>query len=150
MDLGIKDRAVLVTGASRGLGKAVAERLAREGADIVVNARSPGVLDATARDIAHATGRTVVPVAGDVADEGFCNDLVGRVAGEFGRLDILVTNAGGPPPGGFGDFTRRTTGARSIRISCPPCSSPLAALPEMRRNGWVASWPSPPWPSSSR
>ena len=72
MDLGLKDRAALVTGASKGLGRAVAERLAMEGADVVVNSRSAEALEATAAEIARATGRRVLSVAGDVADEAFC------------------------------------------------------------------------------
>jgi len=136
VELGIKDRAALVTGASRGLGRAVAERLAREGTDIVINARSPDVLDATARDIAHATGRRVVAVAGDVADEGFCNDLAGRAASELGRLDILVANAGGPPPGGVDDFTPAAY-RRALDLNLmSTVQLTLAALPEMRRTGW--------------
>ena len=136
MDLGIKDRAALVTGASKGLGKAVAERLAHEGANVVINSRSPDALEATARDIARATGRRSVSVAGDVADEGFCAALVGRAAGEFGRLDILVANAGGPPPGGVDDFTPAAY-RRALDLNLmSTVQLTLAALPEMRRNGW--------------
>lgn len=136
MELGIKDRTALVTGASRGLGRAVAERLAREGADIVINARTPDVLDATARHIARATGRGIVAVAGDVAEEGFCNDLVARATSEFGRLDILVANAGGPPPGDVDDFGPAEY-RRALDLNLmSTVQLTLAALPEMRRNRW--------------
>ena len=136
MDLGLKDRAALVTGASRGLGRAVAERLAGEGANVVINSRSTDALEVTARDIARATGRRIVAVAGDVADEGFCARLVRRTASEFGRLDILVANAGGPPPGGVDDFAPAAY-RRALDLNLmSTVQLTLAALPEMRRNGW--------------
>ena len=136
MDLGLKDRAALVTGASRGLGRAVAERLAGEGANVVINSRSPDALEVTARDIARATGRRIVSVAGDVADEGFCARLVRRTASELGRLDILVANAGGPPPGGVDDFAPAAY-RRALDLNLmSTVQLTLAALPEMRRNGW--------------
>ncbi|MDE2979940.1 MAG: SDR family oxidoreductase [Gemmatimonadota bacterium] len=136
MDLGLKDRAALVTGASKGLGRAVAERLAREGADVVINSRSPGALKATASEITRDSGRSVVPVAGDVADETFCAQLVERTASEFGRLDILVANAGGPPPGGVDDFTPEAYRKAVDLNLLSTVQLTLAALPEMRRNGW--------------
>jgi len=136
VNLGLKDRAALVTGASRGLGRAVAERFAAEGANVVVNSRSPDTLEAAARDIARATGRRVVAVSGDVADEGFCKDLAAHAAREFGRLDILVANAGGPPPGGVDDFAPAAY-RRALDLNLmSTVQLTLAALPEMRRNGW--------------
>ena len=136
MDLGLKDRAALVTGASKGLGRAVAERLAMEGADVVVNSRSAGALEATAAEIARASGRTVLSVAGDVADEAFCAHLVERAASGLGRLDILVANAGGPPPGGVDDFTPEAYRKAVDLNLLSTVQLTLAALPEMRRNGW--------------
>lgn len=136
MDLGLKDRAALVTGASTGLGRAVAERLAWEGANVVINSRSPDTLEATARDIANATGRRIVAVAGDVADEEFCAVLVGRATAEFGRLDILVANAGGPPPGGVDDFAPAAYRHALDLNLMSTVQLTLAALPAMRRNGW--------------
>ena len=136
MNLGLKDRAALVTGASRGLGRAVAERLAREGADLVINSRSPDALDAAAGEIARDTGRRVIAVAGSVADEDFCAKLVARTAAEFGRLDILVANAGGPPPGGVDDFAPEAYRSALDLNLMSTVQLTLAALPEMRKNGW--------------
>ena len=136
MNLGLKDRAALVTGASKGLGRAVAERLAREGADVLINSRSPGALEATAAEIARDSGRRVVAAAGSVADEAFCSHLVERAVSAFGRLDILVANAGGPPPGGVGDFTPEAYRAALDLNLMSTVQLTLAALPEMRRNGW--------------
>ena len=136
MDLGLKDRAALVTGASKGLGRAVAERLAMEGANVVINSRSPEALEATADEIARETGRKIVPVSGNVSDEAFCTALVARAAAEFGRLDILVANAGGPPPGGVDDFAPDAyRDALEVNLMST-VQLTLAALPEMRKNGW--------------
>ena len=136
MDLGLKDRAALVTGASRGLGRAVAERLAREGADVLINSRSADAIEATARAIASDTGRRIVAMAGNVADEAFCAALAGRAVDEFGRLDILVANAGGPPPGGVDDFAPEAYRTALDLNLMSTVQLTLAALPEMRKNGW--------------
>ena len=136
VDLGLKDRAAVVTGASKGLGRAVAERLAGEGADVVINSRSPETLQATASEIARDTGRRVVPVAGNVADEEFCAGLVQRAVSEFGRLDILIANAGGPPPGGVDDFAPEAYRKALDLNLMSTVQLTLAALPHLRKNGW--------------
>ena len=136
MDLGLKDRVALVAGASTGLGRAVAERLAAEGADVVVNSRSADTLAETARAIARQTGRTIVPAAGDVSGPEECEALVARAVAEFGRLDILVANAGGPPPGGVDDFEPAAyRDALQVNLMST-VQLTLAALPAMRRNRW--------------
>ncbi len=136
MDLGLTDRAALVTGASKGLGRAVAEGLAREGADVVINSRSPDALGTAAEEISRATGRRVVPVAGDVSGEAFCTHVVKRAAAEFGRLDIVIANAGGPPPGGVGSFAPQAYRDALELNLMSTIQLTLASLPEMRKNGW--------------
>ena len=136
MDLGLHNRVALVAGASKGLGRAVAERLAREGADVVVNSRSADTLAAVADEIARETGHRVVAAAGDVSDPEVCSALVRCALEEFGRLDVLVANAGGPPPGGVDDFA---PGAYRDALEVNLMSTvqlTLAALPTMRKNGW--------------
>ena len=136
MDLGLHNRVALVAGASKGLGRAVAERLAREGADVVINSRSAGPLSVTADEIAAATGRRVVAAAGDVSKPEVCAALVERALGEFGRLDILVANAGGPPPGGIDDFDAAAyRDALEVNLMST-VQLTLAALPAMRKKGW--------------
>ena len=95
MDLGIKGKRALVTGASKGLGRGCAEALAAAGVDLVINARGGAVLAATAATIRALHGVTVTVIAADITDEA------GRAAvlAAAGPIDILVTNAGGPPPG---------------------------------------------------
>jgi 3-oxoacyl-[acyl-carrier protein] reductase len=95
----------LVTGASRGLGKAVALGFAQEGANVVICARGENALEKTQQEIAQATGRQVLAVAADVTRSEDVDRLVQATLDRFGRIDILVTNAGGPPAGIFLDFT---------------------------------------------
>jgi 3-oxoacyl-[acyl-carrier protein] reductase len=101
MDLGLKDKRALVTGASRGLGYAVALALAREGCKVAVNGRDEGRIQTAAQAIARETGTQAVGVAGDVGEASVPEKLVAESVRLLGGLDILVTNAGGPPPGSF-------------------------------------------------
>jgi 3-oxoacyl-[acyl-carrier protein] reductase len=102
MDLGIAGRRAVVCAASKGLGKACAAALAREGVNLVIVARTPGPLEATAEEIRRATGVQVTPVTADIATEA------GRAAALAAcpNPDILVNNAGGPPPGDFRQWSR--------------------------------------------
>jgi len=101
MDLGLQGKVAIVTAASRGLGRAVAAELAREGARVVICARQEGPLETAAQDIRAATGADVVAVPADVADPHGVERVVEAARSRFGRIDVLVTNAGGPPPGRF-------------------------------------------------
>ena len=105
MDLGFRDKIALVTASSRGLGKAVALRLAREGADVTICARGEEDLARAADEIRGATGQRVLAFPADVSAAGAAEVLVEAMLEEFSRLDVLVVNAGGPPPGEFLDFT---------------------------------------------
>jgi 3-oxoacyl-[acyl-carrier protein] reductase len=102
MDFGLKGKTALVCAASRGLGRGCAMALAGEGVDLVVTARGRVALEATAAEIRAATGVKVTAVAGDITTQE------GRAAalGANPSPDILVTNAGGPPPGDFRDWDR--------------------------------------------
>jgi 3-oxoacyl-[acyl-carrier protein] reductase len=101
MDLGLKGKVALVAAASKGLGRACAEELAREGARVVICARGQDALFATRDSIISATRAEVHAVAADVSTvEGI--ERVGREALErWGHVDVLVNNAGGPPSGPF-------------------------------------------------
>ena len=100
MDLGLKGKKAIVCAASKGLGKGSALALAREGVDLVINARTAETLEATAKEIRDETGANVVAVACDITSpEGRAEVLAAA-----GDVDILVNNAGGPPPGDFRDW----------------------------------------------
>jgi len=102
MDLGIRGKSALVCGASKGLGRGCAQSLAREGCVVTIVARDRQQIEQAARDIAAMSGATVIPVAADITTPE------GRVAALAAcpNPDILVTNAGGPPPGHYRDLTR--------------------------------------------
>ncbi|NNM32560.1 MAG: SDR family oxidoreductase [Gemmatimonadetes bacterium] len=136
MDLGLNGRVALVTGASKGLGRAVATELAREGADVAINSRSAEALAEAAAAIEAETGKAVLVVPGDVSQAQVCTDIVARTVDHFGRLDILVPNAGGPPPGGVDDFGPQAYREALELNLMSTVQLTLAALPEMRKNGW--------------
>jgi 3-oxoacyl-[acyl-carrier protein] reductase len=105
MDLGLKGKWALVGGASKGLGFGCAQSLAREGVHVVIVARGADALDAAATEL-RKFGTTILAVAADITTpEG--RDAIWSVAGGPGKnFDIVVTNAGGPPPGDFRNWTR--------------------------------------------
>jgi 3-oxoacyl-[acyl-carrier protein] reductase len=104
MDLGLTGKVVLVTAASRGLGRATAAEFAREGARVMIAARSEEALKAVAADIRQETGSEVEYCVTDLSERTDIDNLVKTTVERFGRLDVLVTNAGGPPAGKFDDF----------------------------------------------
>jgi 3-oxoacyl-[acyl-carrier protein] reductase len=104
MDLGLAARVAIVGGASRGIGRAIALALAQEGCSVVICARGQEELEAAAAEIRAQTGAQVLPVVCDMADHDDIRRLVRQTAEVFGRIDIVVNNAGGPPLGTFDDF----------------------------------------------
>lgn len=104
MDLGLNGARVLVTAASGGLGAATARQFSLEGAQVVINSRSLDKLQQTARAINEETGNPVFTHAGDVSDPQSAEKLIKNAVSMLGGLDILITNAGGPPAGTFEIF----------------------------------------------
>ena len=105
MDLGLKDRVAIVAASSQGLGKAVAMGLAREGAILALCARTESTLVAAAEEIRRETGAGVRTRALDVTDHEQVRQFVADTVAEYGRLDICVANAGGPPSKSFAETT---------------------------------------------
>jgi 3-oxoacyl-[acyl-carrier protein] reductase len=105
MDLGLNGKAALVCGSSQGLGRAIADALAAEGAAVAINSRSAAKLDAVRQEIAAATGATVHAAAGDLTDPEQAERVVDAARAALGQIDILVTNTGGPPSGPFEDHS---------------------------------------------
>ncbi|HXJ67244.1 MAG TPA: SDR family oxidoreductase [Actinomycetota bacterium] len=104
MDLGLAGRAAIVTGGSKGIGKAVALELANEGADVAICARHEDELAETAAELGSTGGRVHAQVA-DVTDPEQIREFVARSAGALGGVDILVNNAGRAHPGNFETLT---------------------------------------------
>ena len=104
MDLGLVGKVALVTAASKGLGRASALALAREGAKVALCARSEAVDEAARFIRQQVPGAELLPLRADVSVPADVERLVAETTARFGRIDILVINAGGPPPGGFLDF----------------------------------------------
>jgi NAD(P)-dependent dehydrogenase (short-subunit alcohol dehydrogenase family) len=139
MDLGLAGRTAIITGGSRGIGKAIAFELAREGVDLALCARDKATLDATSKELASATGRTVVPVVVDATDRGQVDAAVEECVAALGKVDILVNSAG--RPGGIAtgplptvtdeamleDFNAKTFG--TLRFC-------RAVAPHMQAQGW--------------
>jgi 3-oxoacyl-[acyl-carrier protein] reductase len=96
VDLGLKGRVAVVTGASKGIGKAIARGLANEGVDLLLLARGHEAIEEAAKDIRRSTGVRVLPLAVDVRHEDAVKTAADRAAREFGTVHIVVNNAGGP------------------------------------------------------
>jgi len=134
MDLKLEGKRALVTGSSRGLGYATARGLAMEGCDVAINSRSPEPLREVADSLADQTGRNIVPLVGDVADPETPSGLIAGTVDALGGLDLLVTNAGGPPAGAFETFDEETW-QHSVELSFLSHVRLIrAALPDLRQS----------------
>jgi 3-oxoacyl-[acyl-carrier protein] reductase len=105
MDLGLAGKSVLVAAASKGLGRASAELFAAEGAKVAICSRSEAAITRAAEEIGRTTGsRTILPVTADVSTLEGCETFVQTALAAYAAIDVLVVNAGGPPPGRFDDL----------------------------------------------
>ena len=136
MDLGIRGKRAVVGGASRGLGRAVADALAAEGCALVLIARGAAALEAAAQEIADAHGVQTVPVAADLAQADEVTRVSGAIAAEFGGADILVNNTGGPPPGPFEAHSAEEWSAAVRQNLDSVVNLTRAVLPGMKQRGW--------------
>lgn len=135
MDLQLIDKVAFVTGASKGIGRAVAEQLAQEGADVVITARTAGPLEQTAGDIAARTGRTIVALAGDMSKAEDVDRCVKETMTRFGRIDILVTCAGSSPGGLLEELTEEHWMSSLNLKFMGYVRSVRAVIPHMRERG---------------
>jgi 3-oxoacyl-[acyl-carrier protein] reductase len=136
MDLGLKERVAVVAASSKGLGKACALELASEGARVVICSRDPEHLAAAADEIASATGAEVLPVEADLTDHAQIRNLVAQTLDLFGRIDVLVTNNGGPPAGYIDDFDDEAWFAAHQRTLMSAVRLIREVLPAMRAQKW--------------
>ena len=136
MDLGLDGKVALVAASSKGLGRAVAEELAAEGAHLVMCARGQDTLEQTAALIREKTSARVVAVRADVSDPGDAARVVEAAFTEFGKVDILVTNSGGPPTGPFESLTAEMWDAATRLLLKSAVELTRAVLPGMKERRW--------------
>ena len=136
MDLGLSGRVALVCGSTRGIGRAVARALAREGARIAVNGRSRETTQEAADQLAKETGAEVAPYPGDVTKPEIAESRVQGVAHDFRRLDILFCNAGGPPAAPFKVLPAEAWQAALQLNLLSTVHLARAAVPIMRKAQW--------------
>ncbi|PTX56524.1 3-oxoacyl-[acyl-carrier protein] reductase [Litoreibacter ponti] len=132
MDLGIKGKRALVCASSKGLGLGCAEALAEAGVHLTMNARSAGPLEEAAQDIRDRFGVEVTAVAADITTPDGREDVLAAA----GQIDILVTNAGGPPPGLWSDWSREDFIAALDANMLTPIALMTEILPHMMQRGW--------------
>jgi 3-oxoacyl-[acyl-carrier protein] reductase len=135
MDLGLSGKIAMVSGASKGLGRAVAWRLAEEGAKVAICSRDVGRIRRAAEMIASGTGAEVLPVVADVSTTDGVDKFVRETLNHFGRVDILVANAGGPPSAPFmelGDDAWEKSFYLNLMSAVRLCR---AVIPQMQAQG---------------
>lgn len=136
MDLGLAGKAALVTASSKGIGRAIAHALAREGARVALCARDLAATERAADEIRAATGAETLAVECDLADPAQIDALVESVLARFGTLHVLVNNAGGPPPGRLDRMTDEDW-QRAFEITLlSAVRATRRVLPAMRAQRW--------------
>lgn len=136
MDLGLQGRVAIVAAASKGLGRAVAEELAREGAHLAICSRDRQNIEQAAAQIQSATGQRVLAQAVDVQQAPSISAFVADVEKEFGRIDICVTNSGGPPSQPFAETTPDQWRAAVDLLLMSTVNFARETLPRMKKNNW--------------
>ena len=136
MDLGLRGKVALVAASSKGLGRAIAEELAAEGTHLVICARGREALEQTAESIRQIAPVKVVDVAADVSDPKDATRVVAVALEEFGQIDILVTNSGGPPSGSFENLTAEMWDSAARLLLKSAVELTRAVLPGMKERRW--------------
>ncbi|MCW8084739.1 SDR family oxidoreductase [Sabulicella glaciei] len=136
MDLRLKNRRALVMGASKGLGRSVADALAEEGAHLVISGRDQATLDAVCEELKARGAASAVGIVADVADGTQMDALAKGAQDAMGGVDILLQNHGGPPPGPALEVTEELLATWFQRIVLSPIRVANAVLPGMRAQKW--------------
>jgi 3-oxoacyl-[acyl-carrier protein] reductase len=136
MELGLKGKVALVTASSRGLGKAVAEELAAEGVSLILCARDDKILAQTCDEIRRKANVSVLGVPADLSQTAEIERLYRAGMDEFGGIDILVTNVGGPPAGTFENLSREAWENAANLLLTGVLDLTRLVLPEMKTRGW--------------
>ena len=136
MDLGLRGKVALVSASSKGLGRAIAEELAAEGANLIVCSRGADALRETANSIRKSSGVTVVEVSADVSEQSGIDRVAKTALDKFGKVDILVTNSGGPPGGAFESLTPEMWEAATRLLLTSAVGLARVLLPGMKERRW--------------
>lgn len=136
MDLGLRGKVAFVAAGSKGLGRAVAEELAAEGVSLAVNARGADALESTCEAIRSSTRADVLALPGDVSSPDEVDAMMKTAFGRFGRIDILVTNAGGPPSGQFESLSPEMWRSAVDLTLLSVVNLTRAVLPGMKKQRW--------------
>ena len=134
MDLGLKDKRAFLAGSSRGLAYATALTLAREGCQVAINSRDEEKVQVAAQQITNETGTPAYGIAGDVSEASAPERLIKSAVRSLGGLDILITNAGGPPSGSFEIFDEETWQKAVDTSFMSHVRLIRAALPHLRKS----------------
>lgn len=135
MNLQLTGQIALVTGGSKGIGRACARQLAAEGCDVAITARTADTLEATAKEIAAETGRRVIPLTGDMSVPADVRRCVDQALASFGRIDVLVTCAGSSPGGLLEELTEEQWRDSLSLKFLGYVHSVRAVIPRMRERG---------------
>ena len=135
MDLGLQGKVALVMAASKGLGRAVATELAREGARVVIASRDEDALAQAAAEMREETGAEIEYSVADLTRAEDVRALVSHAADRFGGVDVLVNNTGGPPAGTFDDFDDEGWQAAFELVLLSLIRAVRGVLPSMRERG---------------
>ena len=136
MDLALNGKAAIVGGSSQGLGRAIAEELAAEGADVVICARDSARLERARGEIEEATGARVVAVPADLSVAGDVEKVVDVGLATLGNIDILITNTGGPPTGRFEDLSAEDWDRAVRQLLDSAVHLTRLVLPGMKSREW--------------
>lgn len=136
MDLGLKNRVAFIGGASAGLGRACATAFAREGCAVMLAARRADELERLAQQLATETGVKVSHTACDLATREGVQKAIDATLATFGRIDIVFTNIGGPPPGNFFDHDEPAWYAAFEQLLMSVVRICRLVIPHMKRQGW--------------
>lgn len=136
MDLGLKDRVAIITGSSQGIGKEIARNFAREGAKITICSRNQTTLQKTANKIKNETGSEVLTTQTNLENKQDISKMVKETIKEFGRIDILVNNTGGPPPMLFLETNEKHWVNSVNQLLLSVTNSCSNVIPYMKKNRW--------------
>jgi 3-oxoacyl-[acyl-carrier protein] reductase len=136
MDLGLKGRVVIITGSSQGIGRATAESFAAEGCKLSICSRNKGSIESAAEQIHKKYGTEIFALAVDVRDAKSVESFVSATSSKFGKIDICVANAGGPPAKGFLATTQEDWQKALEQNFLSAVHLAQQVIPQMRRNHW--------------